>query len=205
MFLLEWWNLIFELPIILAIILTLLFLSGTLATDDDIDIEIEGDTESGGGTPNPLTFLGIGKIPFSILITTFCLLWGFVGFVSNQMLITFIPSPEIFFWISLVLATIIAVFITRYVAIGFAKLLPSVSTYTPSRQDFLGKTGETRYQITETFGAVLVHDRFGNLHELNCRVLPGEEPIPPGKRVALYEYDPERSAYFAIPEDRITN
>ncbi len=91
-------------------------------------------------------------------------------------------------------------FFTRYLALRFSRLVPSVETYGVSRDRLLGKTGEARYPISETFGEALVRDRYGQLHQVSCRTLPGKEVIPPGSKVILYQFDSDQDVFYVLTE-----
>jgi hypothetical protein len=111
--LLHWWNLIFLLPFGLALMyLALYTLSGVTFGDGDLDHSFDADHDLGAdaghdleadhdmdadhdpGNDGPasghasgplaaLSWLGVGRVPLSILLMVLLLTWGVVGFVAN--------------------------------------------------------------------------------------------------------------------------
>src|SRR5215212_7311883 len=108
--LLAWWNLIFLLPALAALLYLLLVASGTVDTGHDVDADLDADVdadldtdaeamhgiehnlggehEHDGESPfgEALGFLGFGRVPLSIVVLTFCFLWGFAGWATNTIL-----------------------------------------------------------------------------------------------------------------------
>src|SRR5215213_7428138 len=105
--LLTWWNLIFLLPALAALLYLVLLATGSVSTGDvdaDLDADIDADVDADlaastdaasahGIEHSPsaehnqadsrfgeaLGFLGVGRVPLSIILITFCFLWGFAG------------------------------------------------------------------------------------------------------------------------------
>ncbi len=227
--LLEWWNLIFELPFLVSFIIVLIMAMGMvpvgegsgeadhdvhadlsheidhgIAHDVDHEAGAEGDHAAGETNhhgPMPFlqvfTLLGIGKVPMALILMSLSVIWGFVGWTSNQLLSNLI-SPILFVPISILLALVCAFVFTRYLALFFSRLIPSVESYAMTHERLLGKGGEARYAISDTFGEALVRDRYGQLHQVTCRTLPGNDPIPSGSRIFLYQYDSEHDLFYAV-------
>ena len=223
--LVEWYNLIFILPFLAAAAYTLLLATGHVldgdgeadggddAAGDDVDdhglehavAHEGGEREADAGLGRALGFLGVGKVPLSILLTSFCYIWGVVGWASNRLLAGLLPAPELVIWPSLLLAGAAAVILTRSLALGLARLIPRAETYAVTRQDLLGREGVARYEIGTAFGAANVADRYGRLHQVPCRVRPGAPPIPAGQPVLLAEYDPRADVYLALTLEQYRN
>ncbi len=220
----EWWNLIFELPFLVAFILVLVMATGTLPLDHDVNVEhhmelshdmghaadhemVHGGDHAGHAAEHSgdwnvlhlLTLLGVGKVPMALVLMSLSVIWGFVGWTSNLVLGSWV-SPAVFVPISMVLALVGSLVLTRYLALLFARVVPNVETYGVTSERLLGKTGEARYPISETFGEALVRDRYGELHQVSCRTLPGKEAIPSGSKVVLYQYDSDHDLFYAVTE-----
>ncbi len=157
-----------------------------------------------GALARALSFFGIGRIPLSILLTTYCYTFGFIGWASNQLIGSIFPFPWIFFWVSLFVAVVGSLTFTRSFATILAKLLPKTESYGVSKWSLVGKTGQTRYRITSTFGAVIVYDDFGNLHQVEARLLPGQEEIPVGVEVGLLQYKPDEEVFIVATVGNIS-
>lgn len=245
--LLEWWNLIFELPFLVAFVIVLVMATGAVPMGDaggeaDHDVHVDhsvdmghdishdvhvdhsvdmshdlhhdvaheaeqagdhaADAEHQGGWNwvQLLTALGIGQVPMALILMSLSVIWGFVGWTSNQVLGEVVKSPAVFVPISVLLALVGSVVFTRFLARWFSRLIPSVETYGVTRARLLGKTGEARYPISETFGEALVRDRYGQLHQVSCRTLPGKEVIPSGSKVVLYQFDSDQDVFYVVTE-----
>ena len=221
--LLYWWNLIFVLPFVAALFYILLLTTGTgaahhghgtdvdHAVDHDVGIEHDvADTghDFGHGVEHGceagtflrgLSFLGIGRVPVSIIVVSFCFIWGFSGWASNRMLDEILPAT-LFFWPSLVIALRASVFVTRILATGISKIMPATETYAVSEGQLTGRIAEAVTNIDDSFGQAQVHDDSGFLHTISSRVKPGEKKIPRGTQVVLMYHNQEERFFFVNSE-----
>jgi hypothetical protein len=215
--LLDWQYLIFLLPIAFGALYLLLLASGlsggTESGDADAsvghDLGVDhGDVAHGdighaqvehagadhefhpGVFDTVISFLGIGKVPISILMMSYCFVWGTVGMASLTML----GEPSVGKAIGIAVAA--SVLVTRYLAIGIAKVVPSVETYHTPQSTLVGLGGEVLYAITGTSGIVRVRDVNDNLRDVPCRVGAGDKSIPAGTKVVLFHYDPAKKVFF---------
>lgn len=221
----QWYNLIFELPFIAAIIYTLIMAMGiggdhdsdvdadvetdlhfAVETDIDHDIGIEHSVEvhghhemetynESGSFVKAMTFLGFGKVPISLLATSAFTLWGFTGWAANQILGDFGMPPLLFIWISIAIGILSALFGTRFLAKGISCVMPSTETYATREEELIGAVGEAVYAISGMSGRVQVRDRYKNLFEVPCRVAKGAKQIEAGSRVVLMNYDNDNQVF----------
>jgi hypothetical protein len=227
---LQWWYLIFELPFIAALIFVLLQAVGASHTGQgdapevghDLDQGVEmdahdlghdGDIAHDHGAADQsheghvllrsLSLLGVGKVPLSLLLMSFCFIWGFSGWASNQLLSTVLP-PSLFIWPSLAIALVSSIALTRLMAEGLSKLIPTTESYGTSPLQLLGKTATARYSISSTSGSACLYDEYGHFTEVPCLTLEGDEPIADGESVVLVRYDLERHVFLVCrnPESR---
>lgn len=216
--LLQWWNLIFILPFIGALFYILMLCSGILAADHgaelnvnmDHDADFHADVDHGAGIEHlhdidpgmltrALSFLGIGRVPLSVIIISVCFLWGFAGFAGNTLLKPVLPA-FLFVWGSIAIALAVSIFCTRALAGLLSRILPATETYAVSLVQLTGKWAEAITTIDETFGQAHVYDDAGALHTLQCLVHPGESSIPRGAQVLLLFFDKRRNAFFVGTE-----
>jgi hypothetical protein len=223
--LLQWWNLIFLLPLLCAAVYHLLLAVGAVATESDADADVEADTHleaggdgeldhglehstladhghhggdhGGGALGKALMLLGIGKVPLSIILVSWCYVWGVAGYASNQLLGGLAPG-QLVVWPSILVAAAAAIVLTRFLAGGLSRVLPKTESYGVYTRDLVGRPAIVRYAITPTFGTAQVYDQHGTLHEVDCRVRPSEEPIPAGAQVALADYDEAKQVFIAV-------
>ena len=217
----EWWNLIFLLPALAAVLYLVLLATGTVAGDHgEVGADFDADAADlhgiehavgeasqpshGDGGPGALlhvlSLVGIGRAPLSLLLISFFLLWGFFGWVGNGLFGSFLSSPTLFIWPSLLLALIGAAVLTRLLVHGLHRVLPATETYAVSNRQLVGKLASVRYAVSETAGSAQLYDDQGRLHEVPARVLPGEAAIPAQTDVVLWRYDADANAYLVIPE-----
>jgi hypothetical protein len=222
--LLDWQYLIFLLPIALGVLYLLLLASGLgggseagdadASVDHDLgmdhgDVGVDqGDIAHGdisdahvehagadhdlhpGVLGSAVSFLGIGKVPMSILMMSYCFVWGATGMASLNML----GEPSVTKAIGIAAGA--SVLITRYLALGIAKLVPSVESYHTPLSTLVGLGGEVLYAITDSSGTVRVHDVETNLRDVPCRVAPGDKSIPAGTKVVLFHYDAAKQVFY---------
>jgi hypothetical protein len=233
--LLRWWNLIFLLPGVAALLYLILLATGSvgegeaggdvdLDADADLDLDADLDHElthgiehvvgegghtGGGGQQQPggmlqvLSLFGVGRIPLSLLAMSFCFLWALLGWLGNQVFGSVLRTPALFVWPSLAVALAGSLFLTRYLAIGLARVMPATESYGVGRRQLVGRLAEARYPISEAAGTAQLYDQFGALQEVPARVRPGEPPIPAGSQVVLWRYDQERETFLVVPGDEI--
>ncbi|MCA9877600.1 MAG: DUF1449 family protein [Thermomicrobiales bacterium] len=195
---LEWWNLIFLLPALAAVLFVLLLAVGAMPVDD-IGIDVDVDADDGGH--DLLSVLGLGRVPLSIVLITFCLLWGSIGWFAVHAFSARWPEPGVFIWPSLAAALLGAGGLTRLTTGLLARVMPRTESYGAGARELVGRLAETRYAVSTTAGSVQVHDQYGTLHEVPARILPGETPIPAGARVVLWRYDEAAGAYLVTQDD----
>ncbi len=204
----DWHDLIFVLPILFSLALGAGSLSGIfggldadadLDIDLDVDIEVDADvdvdadaetdaeTESSGGvragTTAVLEFLGVGKAPLSILLSTVLMVFGVTGLVMVRFV-----SPSI----ALLVAMIIAPMVTAILARTLGRFMPTAESYVARRGDLVGRMGVARVRIDGEFGAARVYDDRGELHDVSCRA---PEPIAVGESVVVVDWDAERRVF----------
>jgi hypothetical protein len=162
-----------------------------LGADHDVGVEHDADLGHAEGAgelqvgvfESLIGFLGVGKVPLTILLMSYCFVWGGTGLIAINVL------GQDAAWPAIGIAAAAAVFGTRYLAAGLGRLIPSVETYhTPQRQ-LVGLRGEVLYEVTETSGVVRVCDDQENLRDVAARVGPGTPPVPAGTAVVLQRYN----------------
>src|SRR5262245_44065729 len=169
--------------------------------DSDADHDADHDTESEAGAPTSstamlvLSWLGLGKVPLSILLMVLAMCWGFIGFVTNNAAKDSAPrmlksaDPATVALVSLPLAGIGSLLITSTLSRIFAKVMPKNETYARRRHELLGNSGDAIYDIDSHFGMASVRDDRGNLFQVACRSEGKRDAIRKGSRVKLVGYN----------------
>lgn len=213
---LEWQNLVFILPMAFALLLLGVSMLGGdgHGHDGDHDVashshEVDGYGPDGSDTSifsRILDVLGVGRVPVSILVFTWCMLFGFTGLVlANYLLAGLLPAIYLNVLVSALVAFFLSGVLTSVLARLIGKLMPRLESYSERKQDFINREAEVRYTITTRSGTVTLTDKYGNLQQLQV-YLDGscKEPIAPHTKVILISYDPAEDAFLAIPVSQLT-
>lgn len=174
-------------------------------TDADTDAGADHDAEAqgAGGSSTPslalqaLSWVGIGKVPASIVLMVLALSWGFIGFVTNQAMNRDGSARVILY--SLPLAALGSLLISSGLSRVFARVLPKSETYARRRHELLGSVGEALYNIDRKFGMASIRDERGNLFQIGCRSEKANEAIPKGSHVKLIGYNAKEQLFYVVP------
>lgn len=175
--------------------------------DAEADADHDADAESahGGGGAALLAWLGVGRAPVSVIAMVFFLTWGVAGFAVNQILRpSWRGSPQSIAGVSIPLAAIISLALTRIVVALMARYLPMNETTARRRHELLGSIGEAMFPIDERFGMASVREAGGDLFQVPCRLeatRAGLGHIPKGARVLLTGYSARQRLFLVVLHD----
>ena len=173
--------------------------------DADADAHADADTDSGAdvspGGHAPLhllamSFLGVGRVPLSLLLMVLLMTWGAVGFVTNQLLADRWGHAPRAALISIPVAALAAVLFTRALVRAIDRFLPLNETSARRRHELLGSIGEALFPIDARFGLVAVRDDRGELFQVPCRTHDDRDVLPKGARVRLIGYSAKTRSFF---------
>jgi len=146
-----------------------------------------------------LNWLGVGRVPLSLIVVVLLLVWGGAGFVANAIVR---PRSD---WaaaeISIPAAMLVSLFVTRSMVLFLGRVVPLNQPSALRRGELVGTIGQALYGIDEKFGLVAVRDARGDLQQLPCRVATGVEPIPRGASVKLVAYRAGERVFFVRRTD----
>ena len=222
--LLQWWNVIFVLPIVAALLQTVMQGLGLMHFSHGSHLHVghphfhlphthhqlpaaNHGTETHVGHSHPhsdspgafmrfMSLLGVGRVPFMTVLSSFALIWGFSGLVCNN-LFSMLPH-EVSIWFSMAVATLAASTTTGLLSRVLGRLMPNTETYVESESDMVGRFGVANTNIDGRVGTVVLLDTYGNRIELKGFTSDGVI-IPRGSRVMLESYD-EQSRRFVTRE-----
>lgn len=210
---LAWWNLPYFLIFLVGVTLIGLMSLGTLHwephihldhdfhhdIDHDQDSEISHDASS---LARFLSFFGLGKVPLTVVITTFCCSWGISGLFINRAFQEFTPLPPSLFVIpTFVVATIFASLVNKLTTNVVANIFPKTQSLGIKKIDLVGRVGTVRHSVGATFGVVTVADPSGGLHDVSCIVLNSSETLDKGQKALLLDFDPKTEIYRVTKYD----
>jgi membrane protein implicated in regulation of membrane protease activity len=223
-----WWNLIFIVPFGLALLyLGVYAMSGITFGDADVGVDADMDADAeiaaadahvgadadaadhdfhhhDGHMPFHLaamSWLGIGRVPLSLVLMVLMMTWGLFGFATSYYLEgnwddrTFVPP------IAIAVAAIGSLLMTALSSRAIVRWLPTSETYAVRRHELLGRTGEAIYQIDQQSGVVSLRDEHNDLFQVPCRVHADRDPISKGTRVRLIAYNGREKAYYVTEHD----
>ena len=155
-----------------------------------------------GGYLAALTWLGVGRVPLSIVMMVLLMTFGAIGFATNVLTKERFAEdwqPIVF---SLPLAFVGSLVLTGGISTAIGKLVPLNETSARRRHELLGSIGDAMFSIDEVSGVVCVRDDHGDLFQVACRVESGVTPIAKGERVKLTAYDANKKLFYAVPVNR---
>jgi hypothetical protein len=176
--------------------------------DHDADLDHDGDLshEAPGGRGNgsvtgsltALAWLGVGRVPLSLLVMFLLLTWGALGFMSNYLLSTRGARADQAVLLSFAVALVGSVLLTRLLGRLMVRYLPLNETTARRRHELLGLNGEALYAINDRFGMAAVRDDRGELYQVPCRVEAGSDIIAKGTVVRLVGYSAKDKLFYVV-------
>lgn len=166
--------------------------------DSDHDADTDHDADSDGEHETQVSpamaivgWLGVGKVPLSIVLMVFLLTWGAAGLFCNLLLAS---RGAMAATISLPMALMAAVLVTHWVSWFIGRYLPLYETSAKRRHALLGAIGEAILPIDQRFGMASVRDESGDLYQVPCRA--DDQPIPKGSTVKLVSYNAKQGIFY---------
>jgi hypothetical protein len=181
--------------------------------DADSDTDTDSDTSNGGHSHHEgsrgatsagpvslaLSWIGVGRIPFTLLIIVMMLTWGSAGFMTNSVVRPH-TDWEAARW-SIPIALLVSLLATKLVTGFIGRFVPLNETYARRWRELVGRSGEALYDINGDFGMAAVRDSGGDLMQVPCRVGEGVEKIDKGRRIKLIAYSERDKMYFVADSD----
>jgi hypothetical protein len=207
-----WYNLIFTIPILLVVLYMILQIFGLALdfgadvdtdageVDVDIDTDADVDTDAFPAFERALAFINVGKVPLTIVVSTFLLFWGITGFACNGIIQRAFGSfPSGFVLVSCGVALVVGIIATKFLSGVVARLFPEVETYSSNNEALLGLSAKVLSgQVTPKFGRAKVKDQYGNVLTVFCKLSEGKEVPKRGDEVLLVDYDPSDNKFEVI-------
>jgi len=214
-----WQYLLFEIPLACGLLLAIgaaFGLSGDSDVEADVDADVDADADHdvdanhghGGSaletsaarlqsTPfRIMRFLGIGRVPFTLLLTLGLFIFGISGVIANEILRKVLFFAPIYVWGSLAFAGVCALVLTGRLAKLINRLMPSSVTFVIKKEDLVSCMGTADTRITTEFGIANVRDTArngGDQHQIKCVTSRGE--IESGARILVVAYDAEKECF----------
>ena len=198
------YNFIFILPIFLVILYIVLQFIGFhsdgggiihadmgdigMSLDDDMKVEADGSTLN-----YVLSFLGVGKVPITMILVPLLMAWGIAGYVCNHIITHTLKPPHWPFMLgSIIVAATAGVLTAKLFAGAISIILPTAERSATSKKELIGKTARvTSGQVTKSFGRARLRDDYGNSITIYCKIPHGKRTPRKSDEVILLDYDEE--------------
>ncbi len=209
----SWYNLVFLLPLITGFLFVTVDLAmGGLVDADldldvdadadvDVDVDVESDADISGAVL--LSWLGVGKVPITLLLEVMAISFGGVGLLANGVARDLVGRPEWTFPLALVAAAVGAVLVARWVGVTLARWMPNGASTSLKPADFVGQIGTAASRVSQTIGQVRLAGsttRPMTLLNARCADAAGAD-IPRGMAVLVVGYDADKNVYAVSPTD----
>lgn len=173
--------------------------------DVDVDVDVDADADADVGEIGLLGWLGVGKVPITLLGEIFALSFGALGLLINAIVFELGLPNGVFFPVSLFVAGAGAVLSTRLLGGIVSELMPADATTTRTATEFVGSVGTAASRIDGRTGQVRIDASEGRpMTVLNTRSIESTEtPIPRGTRVLVVRYDADDRVYAVRPIPRV--
>jgi len=214
---LQWWNLLYILPLLMGIIYLGLYIStGLTFGEADLDADASGAVDHGlDGEPAPdhhltnntnfsfeiLSWLSARKVPMSLMLMIFVFCWSAIGLSVNRFLETIWMPGLLIPLASIPLALLGGALITRKMSSVVGRFIPMDETSAKSKRALVGCTGEAITNIDQKFGLVQVRCGNGDLFQVPCRVAGDGKAISKGSLVLLADYNDKEAYFHVIPDE----
>lgn len=158
--------------------------------DFGVDLDGGGEAAASGGGGGFLAWLCFGKVPALILLILFLLAFGLAG-LTVQGATEASTGDLLPGWFAAIPALALALPATRFLGLGFAKIMPQTESYAVSSSDFLGSIAVVTLGTARSGmpAEAKLRDVHGNTHYVRVEPLRPSETFPTGSSVVLRSRD----------------
>ncbi len=178
--------------------------------DHDLDLDHDADLSTHVVEPgffvSMLGFVGVGKVPVTLIVTVLMFLQGILGLVFNYYLFNEFSLSQALNWLvgiaGFVLTFFVALYSTAYI---MRPLYPFFQDYGKAEKsaNLVGKAASiTSGKATLNFGQAKIKLDDGDSVEVTVRCTEGFE-AKYGERVLVVDYDAEKNIYYIAPYQAI--
>ena len=173
---------------------------GGNATDlmGDVDHDVDHDHDGGGLRKLlvPFTWIGVGRVPLSLVLMNLALVWGVAGLLAMQGLRDAMGWAAV--WIALPIAGIVALLVASTVSQLMARYMPLSESSARPRSALVGRIGTIVFPTDADSGTAVVQEE-GDRYQVAARAAPGLDRIAAGTEVVLVRYDADRGLFLVRP------
>jgi len=175
-------NLPFSVALIAMLLIGLIEAIGLGASAAHLDFDVDAHADG----IDPLSWLGIGRIPLLMVIVVFLALFGLVGLALQQLASAFAGAP-LSPWLAGPAAAVAALPLTGFGARGLARILPQDETTAVSLDTLVGRRGEITIGTARrgSPAQARVRDAHGQVHYVMVEPHEAAHPIAAGDTILL--------------------
>ena len=190
-------NLPFAAALVLMVLLGLVQVVGLGAGLGDADVDADADGHV-GAADGLLSFLGIGRVPFMIWLTSFLFLFAALG-VGIQALADGLLGAPLDRWLAAALAGLAAVPVNGALVRPLAAILPGDETTAVGLDSLVGRRARivTGRAAADYPARAEVHDRHGHPHYVMVEPHEAGSEILEGDEVLLVRR--ENDTFYGVP------
>ena len=212
MTLLEPHNLPFAIAMGLMVLLALVQVLGLgdwgVDADLDVDPDIGADADASlqpGMVEGLLTLLGVGRVPLTIWLALFLLMFAGIG-LSVQELATSLTGAPLYSWLAAVIAGAAAVPVTGVLARPLGAILPKDHTTAVSTQSLIGRRATITDGVARTGSPARarVRDVHGQAHYVMVEPHEQSSELHSGDEVLLVRREKDQFYATALAERRLS-
>jgi hypothetical protein len=196
-FLNHWWNLPFLVMLGLVITYFGLQVVGLVGADGDHDLDADADHDGEGASDALKGLLGAGRVPFSVLWTSFFSFSGLSGLCLNYWRFTAGDYTALDFAIAGGGALAVGAVATRLFSRAASTLIDTGGQGATKKHELAGKPGVVASaELDQRFGEVRVKDARGDEILVHGCLHDGEPVLKRGESVVLIDYDEARGLFW---------
>jgi|LUMS01.1.fsa_nt_gb membrane protein implicated in regulation of membrane protease activity len=212
MTLLEPHNLPFAIAMGLMVLLALVQVLGLgdwgVDADLDVDPDIGADADASlqpGMVEGLLTLLGMGRVPLTIWLALFLLMFAGIG-LSVQELATSLTGAPLYSWLAALIAGAAAVPVTGVLARPLGAILPKDHTTAVSTQSLIGRRATITDGVARTGSPARarVRDVHGQAHYVMVEPHEQSSELHSGDEVLLVRREKDQFYATALAERRLS-
>ena len=212
MTLLEPHNLPFAIAMGLMVLLALVQLLGLgdwgVGADLDVDPDIGADADASlqpGMVEGLLTLLGMGRVPLTIWLALFLLMFAGIG-LSVQELATSLTGAPLYSWLAALIAGAAAVPVTGVLARPLGAILPKDHTTAVSTASLIGRRATITDGVARTGSPARarVRDIHGQAHYVMVEPHEQSSELHSGDEVLLVRREKDQFYATALAERRLS-
>lgn len=207
MTLLEPHNMPFAAALAIMLVLAIVQMIGVADFGDaDVDLDVDGEGMPDVGMfDGLLTLLGIGRIPLTIWLALFLLMFAGIG-LSIQELATSLTGGPLFSWLAALIAGVAALPVTGLFARPLGRIMPKDHTTAVSTESLVGRRATISIGVARAGSPARarVKDIHGQTHRVMVEPHEESSELHEGDEVLLVRREGNQFYVTALAERRLS-